>query len=57
MVGVGDLQLDFTLHALVNDALMAIFCGSEKYVVSCAYAAVDGMRLDEYDYRRNPGPI
>src|SRR3954469_16455331 len=25
MVGVGDLQLDFTLHALVNDALMAIF--------------------------------
>ncbi|MET0297794.1 MAG: Na+/H+ antiporter NhaA [Microbacterium sp.] len=23
--GVGDLQLDFTLHALVNDALMAIF--------------------------------
>ena len=25
MVGVGDLQPDFTLHALVNDALMAIF--------------------------------
>jgi Na+/H+ antiporter NhaA len=25
MVGAGDLQLDFTLHALVNDALMAIF--------------------------------
>jgi hypothetical protein len=25
MVGVGDLRLDFTLHALVNDALMAIF--------------------------------
>ncbi|MDN4598622.1 Na+/H+ antiporter NhaA [Leifsonia virtsii] len=25
VVGVGDLQLDFTLHALVNDALMAIF--------------------------------
>ncbi|NYE20857.1 Na+/H+ antiporter NhaA [Microbacterium immunditiarum] len=24
-VGVGDLTLDFTLHALVNDALMAIF--------------------------------
>ena len=24
-VGVGDLQLDFTLHALVNDALMSIF--------------------------------
>ena len=24
-VGVGDIQLDFTLHALVNDALMAIF--------------------------------
>lgn len=24
-VGVGDLQLDFTLHALVNDALMAVF--------------------------------
>ena len=24
-VGLGDLQLDFTLHALVNDALMAIF--------------------------------
>jgi Na+/H+ antiporter NhaA len=24
MVGVGDLHLDFTLHALVNDALMAI---------------------------------
>ncbi|MBX0300385.1 Na+/H+ antiporter NhaA [Cryobacterium sp. 1639] len=24
-VGVADLQLDFTLHALVNDALMAIF--------------------------------
>lgn len=24
-VGVGDLRLDFTLHALVNDALMAIF--------------------------------
>lgn len=24
-VGVGDLQLDFTLHAVVNDALMAIF--------------------------------
>lgn len=24
-VGVGDLSLDFTLHALVNDALMAIF--------------------------------
>ncbi|HWL01768.1 MAG TPA: Na+/H+ antiporter NhaA, partial [Microbacteriaceae bacterium] len=23
--GVGDLHLDFTLHALVNDALMAIF--------------------------------
>ncbi|HCJ49076.1 MAG TPA: Na+/H+ antiporter NhaA [Microbacterium sp.] len=23
--GLGDLQLDFTLHALVNDALMAIF--------------------------------
>ncbi len=25
IVGVGDLTLDFTLHALVNDALMAIF--------------------------------
>jgi Na+/H+ antiporter NhaA len=25
MVSVGDLHLDFTLHALVNDALMAIF--------------------------------
>lgn len=25
MVGVGDLQLDFTLHTLVNDVLMAIF--------------------------------
>jgi Na+/H+ antiporter NhaA len=25
MVGVGDLRLDFTPHALVNDALMAIF--------------------------------
>src|SRR5690606_39921968 len=24
-VGVGDITLDFTLHALVNDALMAIF--------------------------------
>jgi Na+/H+ antiporter NhaA len=24
-VGLGDLQLDFTLHSLVNDALMAIF--------------------------------
>lgn len=24
-IGVGELQLDFTLHALVNDALMAIF--------------------------------
>lgn len=24
-VGVGDIQLDFTLHSLVNDALMAIF--------------------------------
>lgn len=24
-IGVGDLHLDFTLHALVNDALMAIF--------------------------------
>lgn len=24
-VGIGDIQLDFTLHALVNDALMAIF--------------------------------
>ena len=24
-LGVGDLRLDFTLHALVNDALMAIF--------------------------------
>ncbi|WJL96867.1 Na+/H+ antiporter NhaA [Microbacterium sp. ET2] len=24
-VGLGDIQLDFTLHALVNDALMAIF--------------------------------
>lgn len=24
-LGVGDLELDFTLHALVNDALMAIF--------------------------------
>lgn len=24
-VGVGDLQLDFTLHSIVNDALMAIF--------------------------------
>jgi Na+/H+ antiporter NhaA len=24
-LGVGDLQLDFTVHALVNDALMAIF--------------------------------
>lgn len=24
-VGFGDIQLDFTLHALVNDALMAIF--------------------------------
>ncbi|MFF2632612.1 Na+/H+ antiporter NhaA [Microbacterium sp. NPDC058021] len=24
-IGVGDLRLDFTLHALVNDALMAIF--------------------------------
>ncbi len=24
-VGLGDLRLDFTLHALVNDALMAIF--------------------------------
>lgn len=25
MIGVGDLHLEFTLHALVNDALMAIF--------------------------------
>ncbi|MEU8276407.1 Na+/H+ antiporter NhaA [Microbispora bryophytorum] len=25
MVGVGDLHLEFTLHALVNDALMAVF--------------------------------
>lgn len=25
MIGLGDIQLDFTLHALVNDALMAIF--------------------------------
>jgi Na+/H+ antiporter 1 len=25
MVGVGNLHLEFTLHALVNDALMAIF--------------------------------
>src|SRR4051794_33907317 len=25
MIGVGDLHVDFTLHALVNDALMAIF--------------------------------
>ncbi|CAL4860250.1 Na+/H+ antiporter NhaA [Microbacterium sp. MM2322] len=25
MIGLGDLHLDFTLHALVNDALMAIF--------------------------------
>lgn len=25
VIGVGDLQLDFTLHAIVNDALMAIF--------------------------------
>ncbi|GIH50069.1 sodium/proton antiporter, NhaA family [Microbispora rosea] len=25
MVGIGDLHLDFTLHALVNDALMAVF--------------------------------
>lgn len=24
-VGLGDLQLDFTLHALVNEALMAVF--------------------------------
>ncbi|WP_345750702.1 Na+/H+ antiporter NhaA [Microbacterium rhizophilus] len=24
-IGVGDLRLDFTLHALVNDALMAVF--------------------------------
>ncbi|GAA1934733.1 Na+/H+ antiporter NhaA [Microbacterium aoyamense] len=24
-IGVGDIQLDFTLHAIVNDALMAIF--------------------------------
>jgi len=24
-VGVGDIQLDFTVHAIVNDALMAIF--------------------------------
>lgn len=24
-VGLGDIRLDFTLHALVNDALMAIF--------------------------------
>ncbi|MGN6762412.1 MAG: Na+/H+ antiporter NhaA, partial [Leifsonia sp.] len=24
-LGVGDLHLDFTLHALVNDALMALF--------------------------------
>ncbi|WP_165063354.1 Na+/H+ antiporter NhaA [Marisediminicola senii] len=24
-VGVGDIQLDFTLHAMVNDALMAVF--------------------------------
>ena len=24
-LGVGDLQLDFTLHAIVNDALMAVF--------------------------------
>lgn len=24
-IGVGDIRLDFTLHALVNDALMAIF--------------------------------
>lgn len=24
-VGLGDIQLDFTLHALVNDALMAVF--------------------------------
>ncbi|TQJ32550.1 Na+/H+ antiporter NhaA [Microbacterium sp. SLBN-146] len=24
-IGLGDIQLDFTLHALVNDALMAIF--------------------------------
>src|SRR5262245_11452021 len=25
MVGLGDLRMDLTLHALVNDALMAIF--------------------------------
>lgn len=25
MIGLGDLHLDFTLHSLVNDALMAIF--------------------------------
>ncbi|WP_030511555.1 Na+/H+ antiporter NhaA [Microbispora rosea] len=25
MAGIGDLHLDFTLHALVNDALMAVF--------------------------------
>lgn len=25
MIGLGDIHLDFTLHALVNDALMAIF--------------------------------
>lgn len=25
MLGVGDLRLDFTLHALVNEALMAVF--------------------------------
>ncbi|WP_426715150.1 Na+/H+ antiporter NhaA, partial [Campylobacter coli] len=24
-VGLGDIHLDFTLHALVNDALMAVF--------------------------------
>ncbi|MFF0371798.1 hypothetical protein [Micromonospora sp. NPDC005087] len=29
----------------------------EKYVDSCAYAFVDDRRLDEYDYRRDPGPI
>ena len=24
-IGLGDIHIDFTLHALVNDALMAIF--------------------------------